>query len=325
MPVGTLVINEYGKDTRECRIADAALRIGRDPRADIVLGDRAVSRYHARILRQGEAFLIEDLGSSNGTFVNEKKIPERSARSLSHGDRVRIGRSILRFILQVTSRFAGSSADMPSPADQETEETTGDRGSALCLFRLEKIEAVLLVATKDAVPERHVLGADRLRIGSDSASDVVLSDPSVSKKHAEIVYNREGFHLVDRDSTTGTFLDGVSITLARLQHRSYIKFGRQKALFLIHEAGKDPPEVSFGLRDHLMELYPEKEALIQQAFKACRERGRDMAEELVARGVLDPEEWCIAARDFKEQPSSRIPALGRALGRFFSHKKKRSS
>ncbi len=325
--MGTLVINEYGKDTREFRITDVAMRIGRDPRADIVLGDLAVSRYHACILRQGNSFLIQDLGSSNGTYLNEKKIPERGTQPLSHGDRVKIGRSILRFIMQVTSKLLvtprTTATTETSPRTEEPEEPT-EKEAPLCLFRLDNIEAVLLVAHEGAPPQRHQLTSDRVRIGSDPRSDVVLTDPSVSAHHAEIVYNREGFHLVERDSARGTFLNGVSVRVARLSHRSFVKFGKQKAFFVIHEGGMDGPDVSFRLRDHLAEVYPEKRELIQQAFKACREGGLDIAEELVARGILDPEEWWLATERFTDKSSVRLDGLNRFLPRFFSRKQKRS-
>jgi hypothetical protein len=87
-----------------------------------------------------------------------------------------------------------------------------------------------------------------------------------------------------------------------------VKFGRQKSLFLLYQAGADPPEVSFRLRDHLMDAYPERRREIQEAFKACRAQGLDIADVLVERGSLDPEEWWIVTREFGERPRGRTPA-----------------
>src|SRR5262245_32294042 len=67
--------------------------IGRQNDLDVVLVEDMVSRKHARIALQGDALTIEDLGSTNGTFVNGEKI--KRAR-LKEGDRVLIGTSIIR-------------------------------------------------------------------------------------------------------------------------------------------------------------------------------------------------------------------------------------
>jgi len=52
------------------------LRIGRSPDNDLVLDDPRVSRYHAQLARQGDVLVIEDLGSTNGTLVNGRRISE---------------------------------------------------------------------------------------------------------------------------------------------------------------------------------------------------------------------------------------------------------
>ncbi|MBE7498153.1 MAG: adenylate/guanylate cyclase domain-containing protein [Verrucomicrobiaceae bacterium] len=63
--------------------------IGRSPDASIRLLDGGVSRQHATIRRDGSLFWISDLGSANGTFVNDVAVT--TARALRHGDRVQFG------------------------------------------------------------------------------------------------------------------------------------------------------------------------------------------------------------------------------------------
>jgi pSer/pThr/pTyr-binding forkhead associated (FHA) protein len=58
---------------------DTELIIGRDPGCDVVINDRQVSRYHARIERNLDGVQVEDLGSKNGTFVNGLRIEEPAA------------------------------------------------------------------------------------------------------------------------------------------------------------------------------------------------------------------------------------------------------
>src|SRR5271165_1165975 len=76
-------------------VPDKQILIGRSSDLDMVLVEDMVSRKHARIQTQGEQIWIEDLGSTNGTFVNGEKI--KRAR-LKEGDRVLIGTSILKVI-----------------------------------------------------------------------------------------------------------------------------------------------------------------------------------------------------------------------------------
>ncbi len=68
--------------------------IGRQSGNDIILSDKSVSRKHAYIEKQGSAYLLVDLGSTNGTKVNDKPI---SKVFLNNGDRLSLGRTSLVF------------------------------------------------------------------------------------------------------------------------------------------------------------------------------------------------------------------------------------
>lgn len=81
--------------------------IGRaDPRGKVVPdidlsvyggGTAGVSRQHARLLRTGEGWMIEDLRSTNGTFVNDRRVPASQPTPLNDGDSVRCGQLVLNF------------------------------------------------------------------------------------------------------------------------------------------------------------------------------------------------------------------------------------
>ena len=75
--------------------------IGRSSNLTMVLVEEMVSRKHARILYDGRAISIEDLGSTNGTFVNGEKIRKTT---LQEGDRVLIGTSILKVVSTASPR-----------------------------------------------------------------------------------------------------------------------------------------------------------------------------------------------------------------------------
>ena len=71
-------------------IQESRMAIGRDQAADIVIDDPAVSRKHAEIVRANDGFLLLDLGSMNGSFVNEMEVG-RTGKILRDGDEIRLG------------------------------------------------------------------------------------------------------------------------------------------------------------------------------------------------------------------------------------------
>src|SRR5215813_5800775 len=85
---------------------DGPVLIGRQAGATLKIGNASVSRRHAIIEKDGDRFIIADLGSRNGTFVND--VPVRR-RELQHGDRVRIGDSQFFFLFEDTDEPARTS------------------------------------------------------------------------------------------------------------------------------------------------------------------------------------------------------------------------
>jgi len=73
---------------------EGTCRIGRAEESDVFVPDVGVSRCHADIRWEGDAFVIADLGSANGTFVNGERVTERV---LAHGDEIRVGPLTLGF------------------------------------------------------------------------------------------------------------------------------------------------------------------------------------------------------------------------------------
>jgi adenylate cyclase len=69
--------------------------VGKLPKNDFRLDDNSVSRHHCKFVKSKNGYKIVDLGSTNGTFVNAKKIKEKT---LKDGDNITVGRSILKFL-----------------------------------------------------------------------------------------------------------------------------------------------------------------------------------------------------------------------------------
>ena len=89
-------------------LGPAVLTIGRAPDNQLVLNDTKASSHHAEISQasDGQSYSITDLGSTNGTFVNEQHIDQNVARSLNAGDTVRIGDTTFTYEVSSASQVA---------------------------------------------------------------------------------------------------------------------------------------------------------------------------------------------------------------------------
>jgi predicted component of type VI protein secretion system len=84
------LVMSRGPQPGQTFVLDQALLIlGRDPNSDIVISNPQISRKHARITRQGGRIVLEDLGSTNGTFVNGVRLTE--PHTLENGDTIGLG------------------------------------------------------------------------------------------------------------------------------------------------------------------------------------------------------------------------------------------
>jgi len=92
--IHTAVQTELG---RRYVLSNLVTTIGRGPKNDVVVSSDAVSRQHARLERRGAEFVVSDMGSTNGTFINnERKRPNNSR--LNRGDQIRVGDTVFKFL-----------------------------------------------------------------------------------------------------------------------------------------------------------------------------------------------------------------------------------
>jgi pSer/pThr/pTyr-binding forkhead associated (FHA) protein len=95
--------------------------LGRDPGNDIILRDPKVSRHHAEIVFERGFFVLHDLASANGTFVNGKRI---RVAPLTHGARLRLGNTYGRFSEELpTEAEAAPIGAAAEPFDQPVPPT----------------------------------------------------------------------------------------------------------------------------------------------------------------------------------------------------------
>jgi pSer/pThr/pTyr-binding forkhead associated (FHA) protein len=116
--------------------------VGRDPGNDIILRDPKVSRHHSEIVFERGFFVLHDLSSANGTYVNGKRV---RVAPLTHGARLRMGNTYGRFSEELPTE--NEAAPMTPPAeslDQPPPPPTEDLGAALDLMPTSQLERVNL-------------------------------------------------------------------------------------------------------------------------------------------------------------------------------------
>jgi pSer/pThr/pTyr-binding forkhead associated (FHA) protein len=96
--MATVILKFKETALKEIQLEKERTTIGRKEDNDIVIDNQAVSGHHAQILREGDDFFIEDLGSLNGTFVNGFKITKYE---LFKGDSILVGLHSLDFISEM--------------------------------------------------------------------------------------------------------------------------------------------------------------------------------------------------------------------------------
>lgn len=125
-PSATLVIRQGPQAGMSFPLVGNQVVIGREEGLDISLQDPEASRRHARISWQAGQYIIEDMGSTNGTFVNGVQIT--SPQILNAGDSVGIGQTALVF--QMAGAYMGAPQAYQSPSPRVAAPVVEPRASA---------------------------------------------------------------------------------------------------------------------------------------------------------------------------------------------------
>ncbi len=91
-PTKLVVLDANGSRVSTHRLS-GSLDIGRDAACAIRPDDTYLSQQHARIFERNGSWVVEDLGSTNGTYLNQQKVTVPS--QISPGDRIRVGKTVL--------------------------------------------------------------------------------------------------------------------------------------------------------------------------------------------------------------------------------------
>ncbi|MCJ7706020.1 MAG: FHA domain-containing protein [Anaerolineales bacterium] len=193
-PVAHLILLGTEGEPQRWPIREGSLTLGRAKDCHISIADTRLSRRHTELRCEGRRVIITDLGSINGTFVNGARIEQ--PQELRHGDLVRVGPFELRCEMLIP----------PEPEIPERSTIVMEEPSRLP--RLEVSSGSQRGLVIDLTRVRMVVG----RSGRGQQWDIVLLDRAVSRPHAEILRQGEGFVLKDLGSANATLVNGVALT-----------------------------------------------------------------------------------------------------------------
>ncbi len=141
-PTATLVVRQGPQAGMSFPLAGNQIVIGREEGTDIALQDPEASRRHSLISWQGGQFVIEDLGSTNGTFVNGVQIT--GPQALNPGDSIGIGQTALVFHLPEAQARAQPPPQQQPPA-YAAPPAPAEEGSKTTQYILAGIGCLLLL------------------------------------------------------------------------------------------------------------------------------------------------------------------------------------
>jgi ABC transport system ATP-binding/permease protein len=284
-----LVVEQGPSSGQEYPLATLPVVIGRLPGVDIVVDDTRISRQHARLSRRGNQIQIEDLGSSNGTFVNGERIT--SPQTVQDGDQIGLGQ-FLRFRIHLAPDPSATIVRSPDettvrPADrtmvatpdqlaalaEETSTETGDARYETMIGELPptrpEVAPMLVVTVAGSPPETHKLTGLLIKIGRAADNDVVIDHNYVSRYHAQLQWSGAGYELMPQAEATNPILvEGQPVTdPIYLHHGLKLRVGGAQAgelvtmIYVSPDEGGDgggPQRILFG-ESNLLTIGHDKE------------------------------------------------------------------
>lgn len=179
----------------EVELLSDVTTIGRNSDSDIRIDNAGVSAHHAKIIKEGDDFLIEDSGSRNGTFVNGKRV---SRHMLTEGDEVIISKHILRLMnaeSQVDSHRTPA-GDHEQVVLGSTVEVDVSNLGELMKQRQAKFAAYLLLTGMEHRRAKYPLTKLNFKIGKAIDADITTTGWFAPRVSARVVCKNDGFYVV---------------------------------------------------------------------------------------------------------------------------------
>lgn len=199
----------------------AKTRIGRATDNDIVIDNGGVSGHHAIIEQEGDVFYIADTNSTNGVFINGRRVTREPLR---YGDEITIFKHKLKFIaVDLSMDAAGAATTSPSAIiDSQTVEVNAAQLQAI-LQQQHAQAPYLAPAGAEGQGHKWVLSKPRFDIGKGRDCDLRAGGWFAPKLSAKIVRKSDGHYLIP-EKRGKVRLNGAPLTeQAKLQHLDKIQ------------------------------------------------------------------------------------------------------
>ena len=234
----------------EFELTRAEVVIGRDPSVDLTISSPAVSRRHARLLREGNGYVLEDLGSSNGTYLNNEKLTGR--RTLKSGDQIRLGQAVT--LVYEAPRVEESQATVVRPASAMAS-------GMQTIIGVEPLEAeipagppqlVVTIAGENA--RTYTLTRENMTIGRIEGNDIIIPSAIVSRQHARLEKANGGYQLVVSPEAKNPILfEGRELEGSRLlQHGDILRIGSLDPGMMVTMTYNVPGAVAQGVEQDII-------------------------------------------------------------------------
>ncbi len=223
---------------KEVPLDKPSITIGRSGKNDIVLDNMAVSRKHARIYREGPRFIVEDLKSLNGTFVNSKKV---SQWILSDNDQVLIGKHTLLFIeedVQSTGKAIRTGQDIAEQTlvleTKKQRELLAEVPKASVERKSGEIRGGVTIISGGSGQEDIELTRRLTVAGKGDHADIKLKGLFLGRTVFLISQRPSGFYISGSSGRTTTRVNGIPIQdQQELKDGDVITAGRTKMQFYL--------------------------------------------------------------------------------------------
>ncbi len=188
-----LILKFKDQVLKEYPITGNQIKIGREDDNDFVIDNAAVSRYHAKINRVGGEYIVEDLNSTNGTFVNENRITQQE--KLWDGDIIIVGKHtiILESEYKVEAQDGTDFGETMVLDTKQQHELLNKQRKATVTPVEEKQAKLIVIHSRER--KEYKITKDVTVIGKSPTSDVVLKGFFVPNMVATIKKEGKSFYI----------------------------------------------------------------------------------------------------------------------------------